>query len=125
MMVISFGFNILSDKIRKTLNTECIRFSCFFAPITGSFFTHNAYCGQCFNYLVLNKVKFISFFFPFITRDLAEFCLKDVIFAVIGKSAFKIGNMRICTAKTELFIKHFQKNRKDRFLILFSGTFTF
>ena len=106
MMISAFAVDIFLDKFCKAVNAESVRLSSLFTPISGSVLAHKADSYESFNKLVLNEVNRCAFFNPRIAADFFKLRLKLLVFTFIGQSAFQIGNVRICAAKTELFIEH-------------------
>ena len=76
MVITALLFEIGLHTFGKVLNANLVGFCCFFAPVTGSRFTHEIHCHQNIHNCILNKVKILSGIFPLITVFVRKLFLK-------------------------------------------------
>ena len=125
MAAILFPINIGFYSLCKSFNADLIRFACLFAPVPCSRLTHEFHVHQNFYYLILNKIKILSGFFPCLSIAFAKSFFKFLIMSLFRQFSFQIRKKWNGSAKALHFMKHFQKHIYYCILILFAIGITF
>ena len=117
MVVVTFFINIGLYTLGKILNADLVALGCFFAPVTGSRFTHKIHVRKDIDNGILNEIKVLTRAFPRITILFFKLFLKLLKTTFLGKSALQVSKVWHGTAEALHLIENLQENVHDGILV--------
>ena len=109
-MIRSFFLAIFFNQRDEFLNTEVIATFGIFAPVTGSFFTHEIHRHDSFDDFILDHCKGLSLLLPWCPCDLFKFLFELFKSAFVIQLAFKFCKIWNRTTVSLHLIEDFHKD---------------
>ena len=89
-MITAFVIQIFFYHLGEVLNADLIRLNCFFAPVAGSRFAHEAHLFQNVDNCVLDEIKLVSGIDPGLAKLVFELFFEFVVATLFGELPFQI-----------------------------------